>query len=243
MSEEAAKFIVRAAAPGQSDAVAESVRALSASSDWIADVQKEVKDFQCIDIHANDLDQHPFAKPLHEKIEQYQKDNFLSKPGVSARLAMTKGDGDLLLVHTYAEKFDAPNQYSAHWKATWTIGNVQSDTGEISGQVAVHSSAYEDGNVQLKIDKVFPAVLVGKTALKEAEEPSLVTGMVKQIMKWETIILGILESMNDSISSDHMKSIRRVLPVTKTKMNWDVVAHRSVRTLKQAAPDARNKVT
>lgn len=246
MSEEAAKSVVRAAAPGQSDAVAENVqklgqRTLSGDSNWMAEVQKESKDFQCVDIHVNDLN-HPFAKPLHEKIEQYQKDNFLSKPGVSARVAMTNGNDDQLIVHTYAEKIDASNQYSANWKATWTIEKVELDVGELSGNVAVHSCAYEDGNVQLKINKEFPVVVVGKVALKEGEEPSLVNGMVQQIMKWETIILGILESMNDSISSDHLKLIRRVLPFTKTKMNWDVVAHRSVKTLRKTAPESRSKV-
>ena len=102
--------------------------------------------------------------------------------------------------------------------------------------------AYEDGNVQLKITKEFPPVMVGKTSLKERDEPSLADGIVQQIMKWETIILGILASMNDNVSSDHLRSIRRVLPITKTKMNWDAVAHRSVKTLKKTAPEARSKV-
>lgn len=249
MSEEAAKFVVRAAAPGQSDAVAENVQklgqcALSADSNWMTEVQKESREFQCVDtgVHLDELADHFLAKPLHEKIEQYQKDNFLSKPGVSARVALTKGDDDQLLVHTYAEKIDASNQYSANWKATWTVEKVELGVGDISGRVAVHSCAHEDGNIQLKIEKEFPPIVVGKVSLKEGEEPSLANGMVQQIMNWETIILGILESMNDSISSDHLKSIRRVLPFTKTKMNWDVVAHRSVKTLKQTAPESRSKV-
>eukprot|EP00536_Pseudo-nitzschia_multiseries_P007416 jgi/Psemu1/304923/fgenesh1_kg.175_\ len=241
MSEEAAKSVVRAAAPGHSDAVAENVEKLAGSSNWKAEAQNDAKKFQCVDLHVNDLD-HPLAKPLHEKIEQYQKDNFLSKPGVSARVATTKDDDGLLQVHTYAEKVDGPNQYSANWKATWTIEHDELGVGEISGRVIVHSCAHEGGNVQLKINKEFPRAIVGKVAFKEGEEPSLVNGLVEQIMKWETIILGILESMNDSISTDHLKSIRRVLPVTKTKMNWDVVAHRSVNTLKKTAPESRSKV-
>ena len=251
MSEEAAKAILRAAAPGQFDAVAENIQKLGqhnntlSGSNWLTEVQNESKELQCIDIHENDLD-HPIAKPLHEKIKQYQKDNFLSNSGVSARVALTAGNRNggqpQLLVHTYAEKIDTSNQYSGNWKATWTIDKVELGVGEISGQVAVHSHAYEDGNVQLKITKEFPPVMVGKTSLKEGEEPSLADGMVQQIMKWETIILGILASMNDSVTSDHLRSIRRVLPITKTKMNWDAVAHRSVKTLKKTAPEARSKV-
>mmetsp|Transcript_29297 Transcript_29297/g.79298 ORF Transcript_29297/g.79298 Transcript_29297/m.79298 type:complete len:246 (+) Transcript_29297:409-1146(+) len=241
MSDAAAKSIVQAAAPGQLDAVADNLEKLAGSGGWKAETKKEAKEFQCVDLHVDGLD-HPLAKPLHEKIEQYQKDNYLGKPGVTARVAMTKDDHNQLVVHTYAEKIDVPNQYAANWKATWTIDSVELGVGDIYGRVVVHSCAHENGNVQLKINKEFPSVTVGKTALKDGDEPSLVDGLVEQITKWETIILGILESMNDSISSDHLKSIRRVLPITKTKMNWNVVAHQSVNTLKKSAPEARSKV-
>jgi hypothetical protein len=246
MSEEAAKSVLRAAAPGQFDAVAEHVQKLGKLSNggtWLTEAQNELKEFQCKgDALESNLD-HPIATALHEKMERYQKENFLSKPGVSARVVLTKGSASgQLLVHTYAEKIDASNQYSGNWKATWTIDKVESSTGQISGNVIVHSYAHEEGNVQLKISKEFPPILVGEASVDEGENPSLAGGMVQQIMKWETIILGILASMNDNVSSDHLRSIRRVLPITKTKMNWDAVAHRSVKTLKQTAPDTRSKV-
>jgi hypothetical protein len=251
--EEAAKAILRAAAPGQFDDVAENIKNLgnqtiSGSDSWLTEVQDDFKELQCIDDvnTSNELD-HPIAKPLHEKLKQYQNDNFMSKPGVSvARIAMTTGvqnNSSQLLVHTYAEKIDTPNQYSGCWTATWTIDKVELGVGEIYGHVAVHSCAYEDGNVQLKITKEFPCITVGKAAsLKADEEPSLEDGIVQQIMKWELIILEILESMKDSVTSDHLKSIRRILPITKQKMNWDANAHRSVKTLIKTAPDTRNKV-
>ena len=245
MSEETAKVILRTAAPGQFDAVAENIQKLGQLSDvrWLAEAQNELNEFQCKDLVDRDVE-HPLATALHEKIEQYQRENFSSKPGVSARVAITRGSGKgyQLLVHTYAEKIDASNQHSGSWKATWTLDNTQSDTGEISGLVIVRSYAHEDGNVQLTITKQFPAVMVGKESVEEEDEPSLAGGIVQQIMKWETIILGILGSMNEDITSDHLRSIRRVLPITKTKMNWDAVAHRSVKTLKKTAPESRSKV-
>ena len=251
---EAAKAILRAAAPGQVDDVAENIKKLgnqtiSGSDSWLTEVQDELKELQCIDDAniSNELElDHPIAKPLHEKLKQYQTDNFLSKPGVSAaRIAMTtdKNNSNQLLVHTYAEKIDTPNQYSGCWTATWTIDKVELGVGEISGHVVVHSCAYEDGNVQLKITKEFPRITVGKAAsCKSDEEPSLEDGIVQQITKWEMIILEILASMKDSITSDHLKSIRRILPITKQKMNWDANAHRSVKTLMETAPDTRSKV-
>ena len=252
MAEEAAKAVLRAVAPGHFEVVAEQLQKMGSQtlckSNWLAEAQDKSKEFQCVDIHENDLS-HSIANPLLEKLKRYQSDNFLSKPGVSARVAMASvrnsesaADGGKLLVHTYAEKIDIANKYSGNWKATWTIDKVELGVGEISGHVAVHSHAYEDGNVQLKIKKEFPPVMVGKINLEEDEDPSLVDGMVQQIMRWETVILGVLASMNESVTNDHLRSIRRILPITKTKMNWDAVAHRSVKTLKKTAPETRSKV-
>jgi len=224
----AAKAIVGAAAPGQFDAVAENLQKLGASGSWLTEAQMELQEFQLKNIQ-NNFD-HPMAKELHEKMEAYQKENF-GKPGVSARVVVTNGSsGSELIVLSYAERIETTNLHAGNWKATWTIDSSGS-SAEISGKVLVQSYAHEEGNVQLKIDKEFQAVMV-----------SGVDGVVQQITQWETIILGILASMNEDISSDHLRSIRRVLPITKTKMNWDAVAHRSVKTLKQTAPETRSKV-
>ena len=239
MSEKAAKAMLIAAAPGQFDAVAEHIVKFGqlSNSDWLAQVQSELKEFQ----NGGNNSDHPIANALHAKMEEYQKENFLSKPGVTARVALENGktDKNQLIVHTYAEKIDISNQHSGSWKAKWTIDSAESNSAEITGHVVVHSYVHEEGNVQLKINKEFPPVLVAKA---EGEAASLADGIVEQIMKWETIILGILASMNDDVSSDHLRSIRRVLPITKTKMNWDAVAHRSVKTLKNTAPESRSKV-
>ena len=242
MSEKAAKAVLVAAAPGQVDTLAEHVGKfgqISAGS-WIAEAQSELNEFR----NRGNTSDHPMANSLHEKIVEYQKENFFSKTGVTSRVALEKGrsNKNQLIVHTYAEKIDISNQHSGNWTAKWTIDSAESTSGGVSGHVIVHSYAHEEGNVQLKIKKEFPQVMVGKNALNDGDEASLAGGIVKQIMKWETIILGILESMNDNVSSDHLRSIRRVLPITKTKMNWDAVAHRNVKTLKKTAPESRSKV-
>jgi len=243
MSEEVAKSLLRSAAPGEFDGMVDSVqKAGKLSNDkWLNEAQAEMEEFQCNGTLENSFD-HAIATSLHEKMEQYQNENFLSKLGVSSRLTVSKGVEKELLVHTYAEKIDVSNQYSGNWKATWIIDKLESVSGEISGHVIVHSYAHEGGNVQLKIKKKFPSTMVGEVSFSETEQPSLAGGIVQQIMKWETILLGILASMNDDVSSDHLRSIRRVLPITKTKMNWDAVAHRSVKTLKKTAPESRSKI-
>ncbi len=235
----AAKTILTAAAPGQFDSVAQQLQTLGCSGDFVGEAQKELWDFECKTMQ-NSFD-HPMAKALHESMQDYQKENF-GKPNISAKVFVTtsSSSADSLIVHSYAERIDAVNEYSGCWKATWSIDATSSSTSgraEISGNVFVKSYAYEEGNVQLKIEKEFPA-----TTVQGSGDDDLVAALVQQITSWETILLGILASMNDEVSSEHLRSIRRVLPITKTKMNWDAIAHRSVKTLKQTAPETRSKV-
>jgi len=227
----AAKAILNASAPGQFDSVAQHLQTLGCSGNFVGEAQKDLWDFECKTMQ-NSLD-HPMAKALHESMKDYQTKNF-SKPNIVAKVFVTSEGSDSLKVHSYAERIDTVNQHSGCWKATWSINSSGSGSAEVSGKVIVHSYAYEEGNVQLKINKEFPATPVSGSDLPAA--------IVQQITSWETIILGILASMNDEVSSDHLRSIRRVLPITKTKMNWDAIAHRSVKTLKQTAPETRSKI-
>jgi hypothetical protein len=155
---------------------------------------------------------------------------------------------------------------SGCWKGTWTVDKVQQENGgagaaprtcEVSGYVLVHTFSHEEGNVQLRITKDFPVQNIdldnpaatidhsvggSKSKSLSANQPSsLEDAILQTIVGWETEILGILASM-DSVASEQLRTIRRVLPITKTKMKWDVVAHRSVNTLKKTAPESRSKV-
>jgi hypothetical protein len=89
---------------------------------------------------------------------------------------------------------------------------------------------------------MFPTIKVSKLAFKKDDEPTLLQGIMKQIMTWEMDVLNLLKTMNEGGTGDHLRAIRRVLPITKTKMKWDVVAQRSVKTLITTAPQAKSKV-
>jgi hypothetical protein len=263
---EAVQLILRASAPGHLDAVADGLKQISPesfSTDHNGAVLDEIKEeqekFQCLaqqqkqqgdDIPNN----HPLAVPLAAKLEQYQLQNFGGKQGVTARMVMTsENDNDnssgsynkKLVIHTYAEKMDVPNRISGYWKATWTIDlNAANDSAEVSGRVQIHSYAYEEGNTQVKVDQKFDTKTITQiTQQKDGNDPSsLVQPILKQITSWESDVLALLAALNEGGTAEHLKSIRRVLPITKTKMKWDVVAQRSVKTLKKTAPQAKTKV-
>lgn len=253
-AEQAAGAILRSAAPGHFDAVAKEIQVVGKSTltsdKWLKEITKEQKVFECKGIHKSPQDlKHPLAEPLYKLLQDYQTKNFGGKSGVQSRVALTKGTKgpQQLVVHSFCEKLDGSNQNSGCWKATWTVDKVSNNSSscEVSGSVLVHTYSHEEGNVQLRINKDFPVEKVTAGSKDAAPTGSTTTtleqAVLQTIVTWETEILGILASMN-TVAAQQLRTIRRVLPITKTKMKWDVVAHRSVKTLKETAPETRAKV-
>ena len=118
MSEVAAKAIVGAAAPGQFNVVAENLSKLGQpSSNWFAEAQAELDAFQCKGLETN-LD-HPIAKALHEKMEEYQKENFLSKPGVMLVTPPASHERKYLTVRKPDDEHGESSNHIAHNGMSW----------------------------------------------------------------------------------------------------------------------------
>lgn len=224
MATEAAGTLLRSAAPGHFDVVAENVAKLGSktlSGNWREEYELEQQRLACIGVDESmgAVSSHPLTSQLKEKLKAYQQKTF-GKNKVTSRIALVPGESpQQLVVKTYAEKLDAANQYTGYWKGTWTI-----EGSDICGDVQVRTCTYEEGNSQLQAAKVFDA----KTFSGKADD------VIEQILDWENEVLGMLTALHD-LTADHLRQIRRVLPITKTKMKWDVVAQRSVKHLKKTA--------
>lgn len=224
---EAAKTLLRSAAPGQFTAVAESIQKFAKPDGlWLEEATAEQQELQCASLESN-AGGHPLAAGLEQILKNYQEQTFASK-GIAAKVVLQLSDAQELQIHTYAEKLDLPNFYTGYWKATWTL----SSSNTISGETKIHTCSYEDGNNHLTFAKTFEATPVSAETPKDNEDaaPSLEQGIVNQIIKWENDVLDNLAIMHQEAPGS-LKRIRRVLPITKTKMKWDVVAQRSVKTL------------
>lgn len=229
MATDAAKSILHSAAPGQFDSVAEYIQKMAKNlpSGWLDEIKAQHTKDVCIGV--NQTVSHPLAASLKDKLNAYQDDTFGCKENVTARIALLPGGGgsNELLVMTYAEKMDPNNHYSGFWKATWTVVSKDASSAEISGVVHLHTYSYEEGNTQLRTTRDFEAASITGEDLAQ--------GLVDKIVEWENEVLGLLAALHD-MAGDSLRSIRRVLPITKTKMNWDVVAHRGRKTLGKTKP-------
>ena len=149
----------------------------------------------------------PARAELAEAIAKYAAGHFGAKDG--PHHAVYSRDGALAVV-LRGERANLRNFYSGSWVSTWTA--KESGSGyAVSGTIRVRAHYFEDGNVQLQTSKTLEdakaASLADVAALIETTEGALQKG---------------LEAMYDNMTNETFKAMRRIMPISRTKMKWNI---------------------
>jgi len=117
--------------------------------------------------------------------------------------------GGKITIAIAATRFQPANFVNGRWRSIWTW----SQNGELQGNIKITVHYYEDGNVQLNsiFTKTLKTVGSGNKAVDEA---------IKAIGKAEADFQSQLEASYVSMSDNTFKALRRVLPITRTKIPW-----------------------
>lgn len=247
MADVAATQLLQSAAPGHFDEVAQNLGKLGAKFSNLDALKLEHQ--LSMGIGANKASasvSNPIAQELKEKLLAYQQKAFgasasvptrgIAAKKVNARVWLLPGpSSSVFQICSYAEKMDTQNLQTGFWKSTWTITNTTGVEAQVKGTIEIHTYAYEDGNTQLQLSKTFDGQLVEPHVPEGVEEdPTLANGILYQIVEWEHEVLSLLMGLHE-LSGNCLRKIRRVLPITKTRMNWEVEAQRGVKHLKKTA--------
>jgi len=150
-----------------------------------------------------------FIDGLRQKLKEYQE--FYNDKGVTARFAISK-EGNDIVIKTYAELLNPNNCETGYWSAEWKVQKGKDTQPEMSGTISTHVYYYEDGNVQMRGKRDFEATTVMGADL--AQE------ILTKIGEYEKTFLADLSDEEAVVSS--LKQIRRILPITRTRMKWYV---------------------
>ncbi|KAL7691800.1 putative F-actin-capping protein subunit alpha [Plasmopara halstedii] len=132
--------------------------------------------------------------------------------------------GTKLVVNLCAERINLRNYWGGRWKSRWEV-DLSRTPLLVNGNIELHVHYFENGNLQLQSSKSIEQEIT-------SERPGGIGDAIVRVMKDAEDKLQLnLEDMYINMSEETFKEMRRVMPVTQTKMEWNLHAHRTAKDL------------
>ena len=118
-----------------------------------------------------------------------------------------------IVVLISAHNLNLKSFWSGEWLSTWEL---DINGKQIKGILKANTYYYEEGNVQFSLDTKFNG------SASDGDNNTIAESLVEFIKTSENSIQLELEKVYDELSENYIKPLRRKLPVTGTKMNWNI---------------------
>jgi capping protein alpha len=171
---------------------------------------QKVDDVQKVEIEENEEFQ--IREAVDKEIQKYVTDHFPN--GVSA---VYYKENKMTIIIT-ANKYNPDNFWNGRWRS---IYHINTENNEVSGYIKSNVHYYEDGNVQLEWKK--------DTTFELKKDKSDPTAFAKAIAKGIEEVernaeISLKEAYEDQ-ANNVLKALRRALPITKQKMDWNQISY------------------
>lgn len=141
-------------------------------------------------------------KKLVVDLESYGADHYPSEFGFSV-IPISEGEVKVILI---GQKIDEENFYTGRWRSVYSIDS----SGQSSGSINLDIHYYEDGNVRLSYEE----------SVENKSTTFSSSGIVNFINNSENELTLKIILEFDILNQNTFKNLRRLLPVTKSKINW-----------------------
>jgi capping protein alpha len=223
MSSTTLASLLSSAPPGQLGGLVED---LSTVMTVPANLVEEIKAQSTVSSEVASSD---WAQSLELEWKAYQNENY---SGVDYTFSIVDGENGALVLTTCAQRIDAKNYHAGSWRGDWTIAVESGSTATVTGTVHIHVYCHEDCNVQLETKKEF-----SKSVDASKSGGNLAKSIKNQIATMEASVAAELEELYDTMD-DKLKALRRVLPIMRTRLDWNVLSHRMVKKLEESTSTA-----
>merc|ERR1712063_3235 len=126
-----------------------------------------------------------------------------------------KGGQTNITVCISSSKFNPNNYWNGRWRSIWQC-TVSGSKVTLSGNMRLQVHYYEDGNVQLvsNTDKTGSA--------NGGDSKATAAAALKQIARIEAEFQDALNQSYNIMGDTTFKALRRMLPIIKKRMDWDI---------------------
>ncbi|WFC99221.1 F-actin-capping protein subunit alpha [Malassezia yamatoensis] len=161
------------------------------------------------DVQASDAD--PATSMPRDSSSATQRDE--NNPSLASDPSCT-----LLTIHIVGNKSNLRNFWSGRWRSTYVVDAQSGRFEKASIQVDAHY--FENGNVQLKTQTENVPTL----ETPKSPSQSLAKAVISTIEKHQQAYQQSLFRTTDNLRERSFKALRRTLPITRQKIDWDKAA-------------------
>jgi hypothetical protein len=108
---------------------------------------------------------------------------------------------------------DNKNSWFGEWISIWRFDLEQKN---MEGEIKINTVYNEDGNVQFNLKKNYE----GK--IKSKDESDIADEIINFIEKKENEVQDCIEKINDNISEEYVKPLRKRISIIEKDMNWSL---------------------
>jgi len=165
-----------------------------------------------------DRDVEPYRKALEAAVGKYVADHYMN--GTATVYGKKRQNKMEVTVCISSSKFSPHNYWNGRWRAKWRCQiSPGSPKVDLEGLLKVDVHYFEDGNVQLNTEAVKVAIVTA-----DSNRPDSIAAVaVKAIEDLEALYQADLEDNYYSMDNTTFKALRRMLPLTRNKVDWEKI--------------------